>query len=289
MSKSQKLEDIVRRLYLDILHREPDKDGFNHYLNLLKNNEIDELKLIEIFKESSEYKLSHPIEYDSNEISISDRMKKDWNERTKFDLLFVIAYGNLKNENKFWKSGEYDCNNILGIDSSRYPKIIHNNKPENMKILEIGCGIGRILIPMSKIFGDVVGIDVSSEMVSLSQKYIANIENCTILENDGTDLALFSDNCFDFCYSFIVFQHIPDKNIIKNYIQEVSRILKPGCLFRFQIRGIIDSKPKEITTWDGVQFNSDEIHEIAQNNDFEIIEEGNDKDEYYWLTFKSAK
>ena len=55
------------------------------------------------------------------------------------------------------------------------------------------------------------------------------------------------------------------------------------------MRGTITSKPNQITTWDGVQFTSDEIHKIAQVNNFEIIEDGNDKDEYYWLTFQLKK
>jgi hypothetical protein len=38
-----------------------------------------------------------------------------------------------------------------------------------------------------------------------------------------------------------------------------------------------------------VQFTSDEIHKIAKDHNFEIIEEGNYKEEYYWLTFKSKK
>ena len=44
---------------------------------------------------------------------------------------------------------------------------------------------------------------------------------------------------------------------------------------------------RQITTWDGVQFTSDQIHKIAKDNDFEIIEEGDDKTEYYMLTFQS--
>ncbi len=60
-------------------------------------------------------------------------------------------------------------------------------------------------------------------------------------------------------------------------------------MFRFQVRGTITSKPDQITTWDGVQFTSNEIHKIAEINGFEIVEEGNDKEEYYWLTFKSKK
>ena len=278
--------EIIRNLYLKFLNREPDEAGFEHYLNLLNTNKSTISELEKIFKNSTEYKLSHPVELDTN-TPTDIRMKKEWNERTKMDPLFVIATDHSESEEDFWKSGINECNNILGKNTKRFEKIVENKNPSEMNILEIGCGIGRILVPMSKIFGNATGIDISSEMVQLGQKYVGEIPNCRILENNGTDLSMFPENSFDFCYSFIVFQHIPDKKIIENYIKEVSRILKPGCLFRFQVRGTIDTKPKEITTWDGVQFTSTEIHNIANANNFEIIEEGNDKTEYYWLTLKS--
>ena len=203
--------------------------------------------------------------------------------------LFVIATDYSDSEKDFWDSGISECDLILDKNSLRFQKITENKDTAKMNILEIGCGIGRILIPMRKIFGNVVGIDVSSEMVKLGQKHVANIPNCSIVENNGVDLSEFSDNYFDFCYSFIVFQHIPDKKIVENYIKEVSRILKPECFFRFQVRGTIDTKPKEITTWDGVQFSSKEIHEMATKYNFDIVEEGDDREEYYWLTFKTTK
>jgi ubiquinone/menaquinone biosynthesis C-methylase UbiE len=254
----------------------------------MKTNQINELELIKTFKNSPEYKLSHPVEIEPN-TPVDIKMKKEWNERTKMNPLFVIATDHSETEEDFWNSGINECNDILGISTERYQKIIENKDTSSMNVLEIGCGIGRILIPMRKIFGNVTGIDISSEMVLLGQKYVSDIPNCSIVENNGTDLAEFSDNSFDFCYSFIVFQHIPEKKIVENYIKEVSRILKSSCLFRFQVRGTISTKPNEITTWDGVQFTSDEIHEIAKENNFEIIEEGNYKEEYYWLTFKSKK
>ncbi len=278
-------QEIVKKCYRNFLNREPDIDGFNHYVELLKKNKIDENELVNIFKNSIEYKLSHPIEI-TPDISIDDRMKKEWNARTKLDPLFVIATGHSQNEDEFWKSGLTDCKQILGETQGRFLNIIKKNDPIKMKILEIGCGIGRIMIPMSKIFGEVVGVDTSSEMVQLSQKYIKKNTNCKIFENNGLDLSTFPDNHFDFCYSFIVFQHIPEKDIIENYIKEVSRVLKSECIFRFQVRGTIFSKPQEITTWDGVQFSSKEIHAIAEKYNFDIIEEGNDNEEYYWLTFK---
>ena len=277
--------EIIKKCYLQYLNREPDDAGLKHYTHLMKTNQINEQELIKTFKNSPEYKLSHPVEIEPN-TPVDIKMKKEWNERTKMNPLFVIATDHSETEEDFWNSGIDECNDILGINTERYQKIIENKDTSSMNVLEIGCGIGRILIPMRKIFGNVTGIDISSEMVQLGQKYVSDIPNCSIVENNGTDLAEFSDNSFDFCYSFIVFQHIPEKQIVENYIKEVSRILKPSCLFRFQVRGIISTKPNEITTWDGVQFTSDEIHKIAKDHNFEIIEEGNYKEEYYWLTFK---
>ena len=280
--------EIIKKCYLQYLNREPDDAGLKHYTHLMKTNQINEQELINTFKNSPEYKLSHPVDIEPN-TPVDIKMKKEWNERTKMNPLFVIATDHSETEEDFWNSGIDECNDILGINTERYQKIIENKDTSSMNVLEIGCGIGRILIPMRKFFGNVTGIDISSEMVQLGQKYVSDIPNCNIVENNGTDLAEFSDNSFDFCYSFIVFQHIPEKQIVENYIKEVSRILKLGCLFRFQVRGTISTKPSEITTWDGVQFTSDEIHKIAKENNFEIIEEGNDKEEYYWLTFKSKK
>ena len=280
--------EIIKKCYLQYLNREPDDAGLKHYTHLMKTNQINEQELINTFKNSPEYKLSHPVDIEPN-TPVDIKMKKEWNERTKMNPLFVIATDHSETEEDFWNSGIDECNDILGISTERYQKIIENKETSNMNILEIGCGIGRILIPMRKIFGNVTGIDISSEMVQLGQKYVSDIPNCNIVENNGTDLAEFSDNSFDFCYSFIVFQHIPEKQIVENYIKEVSRILKLGCLFRFQVRGTISTKPSEITTWDGVQFTSDEIHKIAKENNFEVIEEGSYKEEYYWLTFKLKK
>ena len=287
-------EEIVRKCYRDLLNREPDQDGFNHYVGLLKKDEIDNTQLINIFKNSPEYKsvhdvgtVSHPIEIDPN-TPTDFRMKKEWDARAELDPLLVIAISHSQNEDDFWNSGVIDCKEILGMEEQRFSNIVKNKEPSNMRILEIGCGIGRILIPMAKIFGETIGVDVSSEMVQLGQKYVTNTPNCKILESNGINLSLFPDNHFDFCYSYIVFQHIPEKKIVEQYIEEVSRVLKLGCLFRFQVRGIVTTKPKG-TTWDGVQFNSEEIRTTAKKNNFEILEESDFKQEYYWLTFRAKK
>ena len=41
----------------------------------------------------------------------------------------------------------------------------------------------------------------------------------------------------DFAFSYIVFQHIPSREIVENYMREVNRLLRPGALFKFQVQG----------------------------------------------------
>ena len=59
----------------------------------------------------------------------------------------------------------------------RHKLLFKNNDPKQMNVLEIGCGLGRILIPMSKTFGNVFGVDVSDEMINECQKNIKKIPN----------------------------------------------------------------------------------------------------------------
>jgi ubiquinone/menaquinone biosynthesis C-methylase UbiE len=170
---------------------------------------------------------------------------------------------------------------------------------ENMSALEIGCGVGRILIPMSKKFHKVVGVDISNEMIKIGKQKTEKHPNCEFLVNNGKDLTDLPSNFFNFCYSFIVFQHIPDKDIVKNYIKDIHRILKTNSCFCFQVKGIYEIDPIKFrlldkikdkeslthNTWFGVQFSSKEMHKIADEFGFKVIEESGENTEYYWLTF----
>jgi 2-polyprenyl-3-methyl-5-hydroxy-6-metoxy-1,4-benzoquinol methylase len=75
--------------------------------------------------------------------------------------------------------------------------------------LDFGCGVGRLVIPLSNIAQKVVGLDVSPSMLDEARsnceaRSIRNVEFC----NSRDDLAQLEGK-FDFIHSFIVFQHIP--------------------------------------------------------------------------------
>jgi 2-polyprenyl-3-methyl-5-hydroxy-6-metoxy-1,4-benzoquinol methylase len=87
------------------------------------------------------------------------------------------------------------------------------------KVLDFGCGVGRLLIPLSKLCEEVVGTDVSDSMLAKADKGLKkrDIHNFQLLKSDD-DLLLLNGK-LDFIHSYIVFQHIPVKRRAKNLVR----------------------------------------------------------------------
>jgi 2-polyprenyl-3-methyl-5-hydroxy-6-metoxy-1,4-benzoquinol methylase len=79
------------------------------------------------------------------------------------------------------------------------------------RALDFGCGVGRLLIPLSKLCEEVVGIDVSDSMLAKADEEFKkrDIHNFQLIKSDD-DLSLLNGK-FDFIHSYIVLQHIPVK------------------------------------------------------------------------------
>ncbi len=102
------------------------------------------------------------------------------------------------------------------------------------KVLDLGCGIGRLTKPMAAKCSEIIGVDFSVEMIEQAKKYLTSVCNVRLVQNNGMDLSLFEDSYFDFVYSMITFQHIPSLAIVENYVSEVARILKSGGYAKLQ-------------------------------------------------------
>jgi ubiquinone/menaquinone biosynthesis C-methylase UbiE len=87
------------------------------------------------------------------------------------------------------------------------------------KVLEVGCGTGLVLEPLSHMASEAYGIDISRGML---RKAIARGLNA--VQASATDLP-FPDNTFDTVVSFKVLAHIEE---IRQAMSECTRVLKPG-------------------------------------------------------------
>jgi ubiquinone/menaquinone biosynthesis C-methylase UbiE len=210
------------------------------------------------------------------------RMQRDWDERARENARFYVA--TLQEEwtdEDFFRSGEiwlhdYILSNLTALPGQRPPK--------EMRVLEIGCGVGRITRALSKVFGQVDAVDVSGEMIARARRALRDCPNVRLHQNNGADLSMFGAEEFDFACSAIVFQHIPSKAVIENYIRETWRVLQPGSLFKFQAQGaVIDERACD--TWVGVGFTEKEMREMAARCNFEILRSDGAGTQYYWLEF----
>lgn len=109
------------------------------------------------------------------------------------------------------------------------------------KILEIGCGVARIL----KFWPyKAIGVDISENMLVKAALECESFgkKDVKFIKTNGRTIAV-EDNSVNLVYSFLVFQHIQTLEEIKTYMKEISRILAPGGYFRVQtLRGTPNSE-----------------------------------------------
>ena len=93
------------------------------------------------------------------------------------------------------------------------------------RVLDFGCGVGRLLFPFSKSFTKAVGIDVSEGMrrelqLNASKFAITNIE---VFRDLGQ---LPKGEHFDLVHSFIVLQHI-EREYGMSLIEDLANLARP--------------------------------------------------------------
>ncbi len=109
----------------------------------------------------------------------------------------------------------------------------------NKRVLEIGCGVGRIGKELAPVCKEWVGVDVSGGFISIAKERMKDLPNVTLQRIDSNDLSCFPDDSFDVVYVHIVFIHIDCQDVYQ-YIKEIKRILKPHGIFYFDLFNLLD-------------------------------------------------
>lgn len=109
--------------------------------------------------------------------------------------------------------------------------------PKDAKaVCEIGCGIGRLLKEIyDSGVGHCVGLDASASMIKAGQEYVGdrNIQLLKVNGNGSVDFGL--NKYFDFVFSIITFQHIPNTDAVKKYLEVSYHLLRYGGELMFQV------------------------------------------------------
>lgn len=121
----------------------------------------------------------------------------------------------------------------LGIEGTYYlefrdiPTLFKRNVKSGNTVLDYGCGTGRSTRFLKNIGYDVIGVDISQDMINQANKYDAT-GHYELIENAKIP---YADKTFDVVFSSYVFLEIGSFSDMIDILNEMKRVLKDdGCI-----------------------------------------------------------
>ena len=190
--------------------------------------------------------------------------KKRWQSLAEKDSKYVVWTEKEKiNDEDFRNSGKMDYSYFVKNDPILQEKLKFLKKDS---ALEIGCGMGRVSEFLADDFDSVYGVDISGKMIEEAKKRLSH-NKYHFFEGDGMILPINSGS-INLIISHAVFQHMPNYDVVQSNFREAFRVLKPGGLFKVQLRATEISKKNWFY---GVSYSHESAEKLSLKTGFNII------------------
>lgn len=164
-----------------------------------------------------------------------------WNQLAKQNPLGAIL--TIDGKLGEWNVGEFLATGTTDVE--RFVDDLDRVSPSTPRgrVLDFGCGVGRITRGLADHFTEVVGADVSPRMIRRARRLHADADRITWVVNRKPHLKRFKTASFDVVYCRFVLQHIRPL-LVEAYIAEFIRVLKPGGVLMFQLPEVMSIDPE---------------------------------------------
>jgi ubiquinone/menaquinone biosynthesis C-methylase UbiE len=155
-------------------------------------------------------------------MSTQKSYKTFWDDKASTKQGALLAVDGSANEDVLHLTGTYSARQVttaLALDPSD-------------RVLELGCGVGRIGHLLAPKVAHWEGADISANMLKVAKERLAEHRNVGFTELVRTSLAPLADASMDKAYCVAVFIHM-DKEDFYLYLEELARVVKPGGLIYF--------------------------------------------------------
>lgn len=118
-------------------------------------------------------------------------------------------------------------------------------------ILELGCGTGRLLLPLARAGFTVVGVDRSPAMLARARQrlHAAGFTDIALYQTDVVHLEPLPSGTFRLAiWAINGFLHLLTLEEQRQALSEVHRVLVPGGLL---LLDVLHPTPSQLTSWDG--------------------------------------
>ena len=156
-------------------------------------------------------------------------MKSSTINKKEIDKFSKIAEDWWNPEGKFKPLHQFNPERIKYIrdNTIKHFNLTNKDKPfKNLNILDIGCGGGLLSEPMSRLGGNVTGIDASEKNI-ISAKIHAKQNNLNISYFCNSPENFKSNKKFDLVLNMEIVEHVEDVNF---FIKKSSELLKKNGL-----------------------------------------------------------
>jgi len=155
-------------------------------------------------------------------MSTQKSYKTFWDDKASTTKGALLAVDGSANEQVLQLTGAYSARQVeTALD-------LHKSD----RVLELGCGVGRIGHLLAPKVAHWEGADISANMLRVAKERLAAHGNVGFTELARTTLAPIADASIDKAYCVAVFIHM-DKEDFYLYLEELARVVKPGGLIYF--------------------------------------------------------
>ncbi len=163
-----------------------------------------------------------------------ERIQRFWNEQSDWNA-HVAIYDSpdvrdpRKREEAFEAAGELDARRLAGF--------LHPSS----RVVDLGCGIGRVIRPLAGLCREIIGVDISTTMLDKARSYLDGLPQVRLVHTDGASLPSIEDASVDFVYSLLCLIHV-DRRSAYRYLREIERVLRPDGLAFLEFQNILSAE-----------------------------------------------
>lgn len=156
-------------------------------------------------------------------------LKQSWEERARSKArdFYVASHPGWQDERRWRAQAENDAALMLyQVDRAALA---------GWDLLEIGCGVGRLALPLAPQVASYTGVDIAPAMVDEARRRAAGLANARFLVSDGAGLPEGArDRSYQLALALAVFIHCP-RAVIRSLVGAAYAVLAPGGQLRFQV------------------------------------------------------
>ncbi|MGY2003493.1 class I SAM-dependent methyltransferase [Blastococcus sp. SYSU DS1024] len=155
-----------------------------------------------------------------------EQVRADWTRLGEADPLWAVHVAPDKRGGR-WDVEEFLALGRQDVERSRADLARLGLPTRWSRVLDFGCGAGRLSQALAEHADEVIGLDVSAPMLAAARRLDRSGGRVRFVLGADSDLRAFPDGSVDLVYSERVLQHLP-RPVLEGYLTEFVRVLAPG-------------------------------------------------------------